>query len=177
MTGATVEPVVASGITTPCGIDYRDGRIAVSDNTTGNIYVYNVNTTTATLIGNLITGCPGVMGVQIDDGNRIWYVNKTTNKVYRIDNPNVLGVNDVPSTLNYSVYPNPATNVLNISLENMNGNNAALIRVFDVLGRQAHSTYSKNSLTTINTGNWAKGVYNVAVSYEGTTAVSKVIIQ
>jgi hypothetical protein len=177
VTGATKEDVVTSGITKPCGIDYRDGRIVVSDNTTGNLYVYNVTGSTPALVGTLITGGPGVMGVKIDDNNRIWYVNKTTKKVYRIDNPNVLGVDDVAQNLNYSVYPNPATNVLNISVKDLKGNEPALIRVFDVVGRQVFSASANEQLTTINTGNWAKGMYTVAISTEGTTAVSKVVIQ
>jgi hypothetical protein len=83
VTGATVEVVVSSGLTSPCGIDYRNGRLIVSDNTTGNIHIYNVSgTMPATSVGTLITGGPGVMGVRIDNDNKIWYVNNTTKKIH-----------------------------------------------------------------------------------------------
>lgn len=83
--GATVE-VVDTWTTQPCGIDVKEGRLIVSDNTNGNIKIYDVTEAPA-LIGTISTGAAGIMGVKIGPDGRIWFVNKTQNKVVRIDVP------------------------------------------------------------------------------------------
>ena len=102
MTGATVEVLITTGITSACGIDYRNGRIIVSDNSNGKILMYDVTTATPVLVGTINTGSAGVMGVRIDDSNRIWYVNNSTKKLMRIDNPGVLSMQNVTQNINYS---------------------------------------------------------------------------
>lgn len=177
VTGATTEVMVSSGLSSPCGIDYRNGRIIVSDFATGNIHVYDVSTTPATLVGTILTGGPGVMGVKITNENKIWYVNSTTKKLYRIDNPNVVSVEEAVEKMNYAVYPNPANNILNIRMDDVTGADQATIRVFDVAGRQVYTNVTGQQLTTINTAAWAKGMYNVVLSYKNATEVTKVIVQ
>ena len=81
--GAVVE-VVDTWATQPCGIDVAQGRLVVSDHTNGDIRIYDVSGTPA-LLGTISTGQPGIMGVKIGPDGRIWYVNKTQNKVVRID--------------------------------------------------------------------------------------------
>lgn len=81
--GATVE-VLDSLSTQPCGIDYYNGRLIVSDYTTGDIYLYST-TGTFTLLDTIVTGHPGMMGIKVGPDGRIWCVNKTENKVYRLD--------------------------------------------------------------------------------------------
>ncbi len=81
--GATVE-TIDSLTTQPCGIDYYNGRLVVSDYTTGDIYVYNTNGT-VTLLDTIVTGHAGMMGVKIGPDGHIWCVNKSENKVYRLD--------------------------------------------------------------------------------------------
>lgn len=81
--GATVE-IVDTWTGRPCGIDYVDGRLIVSDHTNGDIRIYDVTGTPAQ-IGTIATGQPGIMGVKVGPDGRIWYVNNTQNKVVRID--------------------------------------------------------------------------------------------
>ncbi len=81
--GATVE-VVDTWTTQPSGMDYSEGRLIVSDHTTGEIRIYDV-TGTPTLIGTIATGMTGIMGVKVGPDGRIWYVHNTGNKVVRID--------------------------------------------------------------------------------------------
>lgn len=179
MTGATVETVIDSGvITAPCGIDYRNGRIVISDNANGQIHLYNVTTTTPALVGTFATGSAGVMGVRIAGNNKIWYVNRTTQKLIRIDNPNVVtSIPEVAQKINYSIYPNPASDVLNINIEAFNGNEAAGIRIFDVAGKEVYTVSTKDKLTSVNTSTWAKGIYTIVISCKDANAVSKVVIE
>lgn len=82
-TGATVE-VLDSFTTQPCGIDYYNGRLIVSDYTNGDIYLYSTDGI-FTLLGTIVTGQAGMMGVKVGPDGHVWCVNKTQNKLYRLD--------------------------------------------------------------------------------------------
>ncbi len=81
--GATVE-IVDTWTTQPCGIDYLQGRLIVSDNDNGDIRIYDVSGT-PTYMGAIPTGQNGIMGVKAGPDGRIWFVNNTADKVVRID--------------------------------------------------------------------------------------------
>ena len=117
------------------------------------------------------------MGVKITNDNKIWYVNATTKKLMRIDNPNVVTVEEVAEKINYTVYPNPASNTLNIRIDDVTGTDQATIRIFDITGRQVYTNVTGQQVTTINTSAWARGMYNVVMSYKNTTEVTKAVIQ
>ena len=81
--GATVEELATLG-TQPCGIDYYNDRLIVSDYTTGDIYLYNTSGTFS-LLTTIVTGIPDMMGVKVGPDGRIWCVNKSGSVVYRLD--------------------------------------------------------------------------------------------
>jgi len=81
--GAIVEEL-ATLSTQPCGIDYYNDRLVVSDFTTGDIYLYNT-AGTFSLLETIVTGLPGMMGVKVGPDGHIWCVNKPGDAVYRLD--------------------------------------------------------------------------------------------
>ncbi len=81
--GSTVE-TLDSLSTQPCGMDYYKDRLVVSDYTTGDIYIYNT-AGTFSILDTIVTGHPGMMGIKVGYDGRIWCVNKTENKLYRLD--------------------------------------------------------------------------------------------
>ncbi len=81
--GAIVETLDTFS-TQPCGIDYYNGRLIVSDYKNGNIYLYNT-TGGFSILDTISTGHPGMMGIKVGPDGHIWCVNKTENKVYRLD--------------------------------------------------------------------------------------------
>ena len=83
MQGATVE-LLATLTTQPCGIDYYNGRLIVSDYTNGNIYLYSTSPSFA-LLATIVTAHPGMMGVKVGPDGHIWCVNYTENILYRLD--------------------------------------------------------------------------------------------
>jgi hypothetical protein len=83
--GALVEDL-ATYTTQPCGIDYFDDRLIVSDYTNGNIYLYNT-AGAITLLDTIATGSAGLTGIKIGPDGKIWCVNRITNSVYRLDFP------------------------------------------------------------------------------------------
>ena len=84
VTGAT-QQTVDTYTSQPCGIDYYNDRLIVSDYATGDIKIYNTAPATPTLMGTIATGQAGIMGVKIGTDGKIWFVNNTLNTVVRID--------------------------------------------------------------------------------------------
>lgn len=71
-----------------------------------------------------------------------------------------------------SIYPNPATDVLNIASESINR-----VEVFNMAGQRVwDGQYSENEIT-IATGNWAPGTYMVKVTANGNAKVEKIIVR
>jgi hypothetical protein len=80
---STVE-ILDTLATQPCGMDFYKDRLVVSDYTTGDIYLYSTSPA-FTLLQTIQTGHPGMMGVKVGPDGRIWCVNETENKLYRLD--------------------------------------------------------------------------------------------
>lgn len=72
------------------------------------------------------------------------------------------------------VYPNPASDMVTISLE---GNQEASATIYSVSGSKLYETSTFHAQAKINVQNWEKGVYFVQVSSEGRTSVSRIVVQ
>ena len=71
-----------------------------------------------------------------------------------------------------SIFPNPATDVLNIASESINR-----VEVFNMAGQRVwDGQYSENEIT-IATHNWGPGTYMVKVTANGTAKVEKIIVR
>lgn len=177
MTGATVEVVASSGFTSPCGVDYKDGRLIVSDYANGDIIIYDVTTTPIEERGRIKTGSLGVMGVRIDWENKIWYVNRNERKVVRIDNPNVpTSVSSEVNTAGFKIFPNPAHDVLNVEF----GNSSMaenMVSIYDIAGKKIFTTATRNASVQVNTSGYAAGTYIIEISNGVHREVKKVQIQ
>jgi hypothetical protein len=77
---------------------------------------------------------------------------------------NAGGGTSVPTNAasNVKIYPNPATDVLNVFVPNGN----AKITIFDSVGRQVEELYEPGPKATINVSTYAKGVYFIRVNNE-----------
>jgi len=78
---------------------------------------------------------------------------------------------------NFNIYPVPASDIINISLDNITDNQIS-IEVYDLLGRQNISTISNvtNGKTSLNISGLTRGIYVVKVT-KGTTASVKKFIK
>jgi alpha-glucosidase (family GH31 glycosyl hydrolase) len=72
-----------------------------------------------------------------------------------------------------SVYPNPATDVLNIRLEDVN--HTASIELLDVSGKLVLTLTATQSNTQVPMEELSRGVYVCRISQDGRTAIRKVI--
>ena len=90
----------------------------------------------------------------------------------------VLGVDELNS-IALNVYPNPATDLVNISFEGENTDYS--IALMDLQGRVISSREMANvsgeQLVSFSTENVAKGSYIVTVSTNGTTTTKNVVIK
>ena len=83
-----------------------------------------------------------------------------------------LGVEDVSDSFGISVYPNPATDVLNISSQKTQILSASLT---DVVGRKVLSTKIEAQNGQINVSHLPKGVYILTLKTKDQTITKKII--
>lgn len=79
------------------------------------------------------------------------------------------------NTIDFAFYPNPATRILNIKLNNaLRGN--ATVEVIDIQGKMVIST-TINQTLQLDVKSLQSGLYFVKMKYENTQAVKKLIIE
>ena len=108
-----------------------------------------------------------------DYTDQTWYYT-TSNVMVRMNFDPILSVNEIENTFGLSVYPNPANEVINVSL---NKSIKAAISVVDVAGKVV-KTSSINGLTSsINSSDLTNGVYYVTITDGNSVATEKVVIK
>lgn len=158
MENVVSETVIDSGLTRPCGIDLIDDRMIVGDYATGDIRFYDISVNPAVYLGKISTGDVGLTGLKIGPEGNIWFTNRLTDMVQKVApsvTTNALTIKEEA----FSVYPNPATNQVNVEIPSTVGADAQ-ITVTDALGRVVMTSQLNNrTQMNFNTSNWANGVY------------------
>jgi hypothetical protein len=126
---------------------------------------------------DLIVGTAGVSEAQtsyyLDLTDNTWYYTTSTPMV-RMNFDPVLSINEVENSFGLNVYPNPANEVINVSLSKSTN---ATISVVDVAGKVV-KTSSINGLTSsINASDLTNGVYYVTITDGTSVATEKVVIK
>jgi hypothetical protein len=126
---------------------------------------------------DLIVGTAGVSEAQtsfyLDLTDNTWYYTSSTPMV-RMNFDQTVSINEVENTFGLNVYPNPANEVINVSLSKSTN---ATISVVDVAGKVV-KTSSINGLTsTINASDLTNGVYYVTITDGTSVATEKVVIK
>jgi len=117
----------------------------------------------ATDFGFNAVGTPGVQGVKIGPDGKIWYVNKTTNHVKRIDYTLwAAGINDAENEIsNVVAHPNPSSDLWQVR-GNSNGESVSST-LFNMLGEIIDTPVSRATGNKfeikVNNENLAKGLY------------------
>ena len=93
---------------------------------------------------------------------------------------NTLGM-DEEFANSLEVYPNPATNLVNVSLELQNQSNVQ-IDIYNVIGKLvSHEVYGNNSpgviQEQINVEDWTPGIYEIRVTMDQRTTSKKIVIR
>lgn len=82
MTGVEWEVFIDAGLKEPSGIEFKDGRVFVSNYENGEIHVYSAETKEKLAS---VTTQAGIMGIQVGPDGKLWFVNSKDNGVYRLD--------------------------------------------------------------------------------------------
>ena len=86
-----------------------------------------------------------------------------------------LSNNTIDSTV-FSMYPNPTTGIINITLNNST-NDSNLVDIFDVQGRSVFKRTFNTSQTSLDLSNFQRGIYFVKVSNGNLQKTEKIILQ
>jgi hypothetical protein len=89
--------------------------------------------------------------------------------------PSALGVEDFDINT-FVMYPNPATNQLNISLD-MNESSMYNLSVIDMMGRIIFQKETQSSVNTIDVSRMASGIYNISLESESKIIATKKFIK
>ncbi len=154
MLDVTVE-VFETGISRLSGIDYIDGRLLVTNNSNGQIRVYNTTTTPPSLLGSIATNDVGIRGVKFGPDSAIWYVNYTDNTVMRLAAGEQLSVTGAESMAKSAVYPSPARTTLNVDV----AAGVQEIKVVNALGNVVMTISQPEASSRIDVRNLPNGVY------------------
>jgi DNA-binding beta-propeller fold protein YncE len=180
VTGTTSESYISTGLTQPCGIDFSEGRLIVTDYSNGDIIIYNTTGTAAVEMGRIKTGSKGIMGVKVGPDGKIWYVDNVANKVIRIDPGSPTGINDgaiADQTLN--VYPNPSSG--NFSIQYTLDKHADVtISIMDSEGRMIEAISKEgetgDNLIELTNKNYASGVYLIKLTIGAENHFKKLVV-
>ncbi len=108
-----------------------------------------------------------------DYTDQTWYYT-TSNVMVRMNFDPILSVNEVENTFGLSVYPNPANEVINISLEKSTN---AIISITDIAGKVVKTGSINGMTTSLNSSELTNGVYHVTISDGTSISIEKVVIK
>ncbi len=175
VTGVDYSVYISTGLTQPSGIDVIDNRLIVSDYSNGDIIIYDCSGTVPIELGKIQTGAAGIQGIKIGPDGKIWYVNQTQNKLFRVDFA-PLDVKNILTDATISIYPNPTEGMFHLLLPNSPANNFT-IKVMNIVGKEV---YHQNNVTAksfnISLENEAAGTYMIEVSDEHSIITKKILL-
>ncbi|HXH18770.1 MAG TPA: T9SS type A sorting domain-containing protein [Chitinophagales bacterium] len=182
--GVTWEAIITTGLSQPCGIDIMGDRLLVSDYSNGDIIIYDISLQPVVELGRIHTGQPGIQGIKIGPDGLIWYVNRTTNEVVRIEGPKEeTPVNTAISEENHqphvSISPNPADEKARIAFTGFS-NEKLHAELFDLAGRSLFRKcicISGNSAAELDLNDYPPGSYFMVISSVDYTVTKKIFIQ
>jgi hypothetical protein len=129
---------------------------------------------------DLVVGTSGSSEAQTSfylDEAGTWFYTTSTPMVRM--NFSAAGIEDNDASFGLNVYPNPAENEANVSVSVENANVA--VSLTDLSGKVVYNnnlgTVNGTKNVTINTGNFANGIYMVAVNSNGNISTKKLVIR
>lgn len=85
-----------------------------------------------------------------------------------------LGENELEQTPSFSVYPNPATDIVNVSVNNMSGNSSFIL--FDIVGKEIMNANLINGVNPIDVSNLTPGVYFYSIKNDNNIIETKKVV-
>jgi len=171
--------VYISSMGQPSGIAVQGDYLLVSDYSTGDIIIYDKTGTQGVELGRVNTGAAGIMGIEIGPDGKIWYVNTTTEKVFRLDYKPLLSVavNEPGKGPGFSVSPNPTSQFFNVNIRANNLSENCRMRVVNALGLVLRDEAVDGRTTMrIDLAGQPTGYYFVQISDENGSRTERVLL-
>jgi Secretion system C-terminal sorting domain/Reeler domain len=173
-----VQAGTASGLPTNVGGDSYSSLVFVEHNaalaaTSAGVYDVSFTwTAPSTAVGNITLYC--TLNAVNGDGSAGSADQSNNTSVTLAQEPTSTGVASV-SAPQFNAYPNPVSNTLNIQAAEAGTYD---VQVYDLNGRSiASETMTINGSASLNTANWAPGMYFVSLSKDGGNTILHVVKQ
>ncbi len=82
---ARFSTVITESLEEPVGIEVVGQRLLVGDRATGRIHVYDISSSDVLWLGAISTGAKELLGLTVGPDQRIWFVDRATARICRID--------------------------------------------------------------------------------------------
>lgn len=177
-TGVEYSELVNTGLDQPTGIDVIDNFIVVSDYASGDINIFLRSGTSANKIGTVVTGSAGVTGVVIGPEGRIWYTNKITNQVVRLEPSEIVSGlgNTVAKNMAFVAFPNPSNGLVNLEMTSA-GEGVKDIQVLNTLGQVVFVDQTASNKVQLDLSQLAQGMYLVEVKAGPYSGVQRIRVE
>ncbi|MBI3135657.1 MAG: T9SS type A sorting domain-containing protein [Bacteroidetes bacterium] len=162
---APSNPVVVNGaVTDASGASANDGSIDVT--VTGGTPPYFYDWSNGSTSGDISGLAPGAYTVEVTDGAGC-SVSSTFTVTYE------LGLNEGDNAYTISVYPNPARDVLNITVADAN---VTLISLMNIQGKVVYTDASGEKNVQLGLEDFAGGIYFVNIQTDKGISTEKIVI-
>lgn len=92
--------------------------------------------------------------------------------------PSTLGINETKlNNASVNIYPNPAKNSINISMESTDTFSPFDIKIYDLLGKVVYSETSNKNNVIVNSSGWNSGLYIISIQQGKSNIHKKIIIE
>lgn len=171
-TGSTVEHIITTGLDKPVGIDIVEDHLIVTDNGNEEIVIYDRSDFSE--IGRITIPFtnPDLMGLKVGPDGKIYYVDYSAKKVFRIDNDQAFPLGTSKLSQKYlSIYPNPSMN----SIINVNSSLSGSIYIRNLTGKTLIAGSIIENLT-LDISNLTPGIYFIELIHQEGTISKKFVV-
>jgi hypothetical protein len=125
--------------------------------------------------GSSVVANPTVTSVYVVSGYNPTTNNCKTSTSLTVTVNNCAGIDNISNNANISVYPNPSTGLINISMPVVN--EATTLYITDMIGKEVFKSSLKDANVSIDLSNLQKGLYMVTITNGQAKQIQKLIIQ
>jgi hypothetical protein len=142
----------------------------------GDIIIYDIDNNFSEL-GRIATEQTGITGIKIGPDGNIWYTNRLTNSVTKVEVGDPVSTNSPEDKNAIFISPNPTMDVINIRLDIPSLTDEVEFMLFDLAGKNVHSGKILDTNHQLDLTSFAKGSYILKVYNNDFTFFEKVVLQ
>ena len=87
-----------------------------------------------------------------------------------------VGINELASNISFSIYPNPASTIINLDLSELN-NSTTTVRMYDITGKTVRIISTTEKTLSMDRGDLRSGIYFVQVIVADKVFTKKIVLE